>query len=1035
MVGELASTKAPLHTEAEPCAQDASSSSAAPLCADHLCFVPQGDCESESGCETPGEDPGQKSDDLQSNPSESPSKLGQQSEAAHEEEEEGAEEDTFDASAVSLKASTLPSVKEDAKMVRPSVTFLAPAEGKDREKSARNSGTTLYTRGSQVARPSLPGLFKKPEKAGPLSAKQKELEAAESDTPSPSASSFFTPLHRDRDREEEEDSLNRARFSDRSVEELQGKLQEVSRENSPKHAGGGKVSFGNSSHSSGKRASVAVQSLPEMISKSLMTARDELAKQHEVIKTVNQSLDNIQSEASTLHSENRSLKGQVKKLSQHIEALRTSGADPANIGKTSSIPGSGSFHFDPVCSDDTDRSTQQRGHLQPQFGSVRHIEPRDSDSHSDCGNHSNDASKKQNFLTSVPSYQPFQLGVVPSDCNGETGIVTASMDIHAANDQKFEVLKEWKERDREAEGARRTIQITARNKRQRKVHSLNFADAMLETEDDEPKVKSCTERIIVNPNSPKRVCWDMYSLCLVAYDMISIPLQLFDPPENALSMALAWLSRLFWTADLGLTFFTGVLREDGTIEMRVRMIARRYLLTWFVIDVTIVISDWSEVLWMDTTRVGYERIGKASRTFRIVRMIRLLRLIRMRQVVRLLGERIRSERWTIVADMVKIILVICGLAHLIACIWYGIGNADEDRSDSWVEQFGLATKGVGYQYTTSLHWSLSQFAGGMDEVKPYNIGERVFAIFVFLFAFICATVFVSSLTSSMTRLHIIGGQRQQKLSMLRRYLSENNISSRLAIRVARNAQHFLCEQERSIPEANVELIMCVSEALRVELHFEMFSPVYATHLFFMRYTEECPQVMCRVCHCATSMLSLSTMDVVFNAGEIPAQPKMYFLLPGGVMQYVSITGHVSQLPEPTWISEAALWTAWMHLGTLTATRETRLCVLDSRMFMEIVNQFDHPDFDPRTYAAEFVRDLNAGDPSDLPSSEVLTHWATRTDAGSRSNSGSIHNNTNGAPSGFRSFLPRKLRHSADVGTCYSQPMTSQSMTAGKAFSS
>ena len=43
---------------------------------------------------------------------------------------------------------------------------------------------------------------------------------------------------------------------------------------------------------------------------------------------------------------------------------------------------------------------------------------------------------------------------------------------------------------------------------------------------------------------------------------------------------------------------------------------------------------------------------------------------------------------------------------------------------------------VGYIYITALHWSLSQFTGGMDEVRAQNTGERLFAVAAFLQAFV-----------------------------------------------------------------------------------------------------------------------------------------------------------------------------------------------------------------------------------------------------------------------------------------------------------
>lgn len=473
---------------------------------------------------------------------------------------------------------------------------------------------------------------------------------------------------------------------------------------------------------------------------------------------------------------------------------------------------------------------------------------------------------------------------------------------------------------------------------------------------------------IVHPNSFRRASWDFLSLFLVLYDMVVIPLQLFDPPEIVFFTSMTWTTRVFWTLDIPASFVTGYMNPDGTIEARPKKIARKYVSSWFLLDLPIVFIDWLELLWQHGSVMGYARMGKASRTIRLIRMVRLLRLIRMRQVFRLLAERIQSERLIIVADIVKIMMIIVGLGHVIACIWYGIG-AREDEQNTWLEVHKFDKTPLTFRYTTSLHWSLLLFSGGTDEIVPQNTGERVYAIFVFLLAFVMAAVFVSSLTSSMTQLHMLASQQQQKLSVLRRYLHQNGVSNGLALRVMRSAQHAVWEQKRLMPESSVELLLVVSEPLRVELHFELYAPVLAVHPFFAHYMEECPQVMRKVCHHCVGLLLISRGDIIFNAGEIPAHPKMYIIC-SGRMVYREITGKERTLGIGEWISEACLWCPWMHRGLFMGATECRLCLLDARKFQDIVGEFDHTDFDfdPKKYATEFVASLNHShiDVSDMP---------------------------------------------------------------------
>merc|ERR1712050_330613 len=103
-------------------------------------------------------------------------------------------------------------------------------------------------------------------------------------------------------------------------------------------------------------------------------------------------------------------------------------------------------------------------------------------------------------------------------------------------------------------------------------------------------------------------------------------------------------------------------------------------------------------------------------------------------------------------------LMILALSHLLACGWYAVGVPTDDDAETWVtsdidvppEEYGIV-----YSYSTSLHWSLCQLAGGMDEVRPHNTRERIFAIAAFVICFTVAAVTVSRLTASMTQLHML----------------------------------------------------------------------------------------------------------------------------------------------------------------------------------------------------------------------------------------------------------------------------------------
>merc|ERR1719313_3303854 len=101
----------------------------------------------------------------------------------------------------------------------------------------------------------------------------------------------------------------------------------------------------------------------------------------------------------------------------------------------------------------------------------------------------------------------------------------------------------------------------------------------------------------------------------------------------------------------------------------------------------------------------------------------------------------------------------------------------------WIEFHGFEDAPLGYQYLSSLHWTLTQFTPAGMEVYPHNSIERAFAVIVLLFALLFFSSFLSSITSCMTQLRQLNYATNHQFSLLRRFLKERNIAPELSIRI------------------------------------------------------------------------------------------------------------------------------------------------------------------------------------------------------------------------------------------------------------
>jgi len=464
------------------------------------------------------------------------------------------------------------------------------------------------------------------------------------------------------------------------------------------------------------------------------------------------------------------------------------------------------------------------------------------------------------------------------------------------------------------------------------------------------KAKRRLRQSVMSPTAARRICWDIIGLLLVAYDFVVIPLQILEQPNHPINVAMTWVIRLFWTFDILVNFLTGYVSPQGVLEMRHSRVARQYMRTRFSFDGFLVTIDWLEAI-ITAINSGQEEsnVLKVLGILRGIRLMRLVRLAKTKKLSEFLFERIRSEGVMIVAYIFVIMTFLVGLIHVIACIWHGIRTCDMDVPE------GRLTE----SYVEAFHYILSLFAGE-QVLDPRNLLERIFTILVLIFAFVVSAAFVGSLTTAMTRLQVIASKRSKAFVSLNRFLHDYGISRELASRVQRNARHALREQNRYTPEGSVELMALISDPLRVEIHYEVYSPVLMTHPFFHLYNMVNPVAVRNICHSAVDSMLISRGDFVFAESEPPVRPRMYFIV-SGKLEYTPGAQDterllVQDLLPRQWVAEAVLWTRWVHMGSLQAPTECRLASLDAERFAAIMSTF--PSQHGHRYAKKFVETLN-----------------------------------------------------------------------------
>jgi len=509
---------------------------------------------------------------------------------------------------------------------------------------------------------------------------------------------------------------------------------------------------------------------------------------------------------------------------------------------------------------------------------------------------------------------------------------------------------------------------------------------------------------ILSPTSRLRLCWDIITMVLVAHDMAVIPVEMaFETGDNLMSDLLFYPCLLFWSADIPLTFMTGIYRK-GRVETNSCHIAKEYVCTWLLLDVSMVAAIWSEaIIGLENRGVQLGRVGKTLRIVRVVRSMRLLRLVKIRKIIEDLQERVTSEHFHILMNVLKMILIIVCTNHFIACGWWALGVSGPRQGGpgaerSWTSNFGLQDDDLSYQYFTALHWSLTQFTPASMEIFPRSLSERIFAVLVLVFAMIVFSSFVSSITAAMTQLRQLSSSMDKHWVMLRRYLRARNTPTALTVRIMRCVEHQLSHRKDEIPESDVALLQHLSKPLQMELLSHIYAPILMRHPFFRRYGQVDPVAMQHVCHSAVQRISLSTGDNLFT--EACRGEQMFFVRSGRLRYYPSSSysravsntqtqedstslSHRSSgacrktssaalarsaamkliqefiFDKEEWFCESSLWCPWAHWGSMVAMRMAEVIAVNAPIFADISARYRLVASGAQLYATAFVERLNA----------------------------------------------------------------------------
>jgi len=460
---------------------------------------------------------------------------------------------------------------------------------------------------------------------------------------------------------------------------------------------------------------------------------------------------------------------------------------------------------------------------------------------------------------------------------------------------------------------------------------------------------------MVNPSSNLHVAYCWASIVVLCYDLIATPfIVAWDVQIMGVLETFALFSCLFWTLDIALSFFTGYTTGER-LEMRPCRVAKHFLRTWFLPDIIFVAVDWTSLL------VRSDDGDTTSNSLRILRFIKLGKLLRLFVVFRMnklaavvdkFVERTFSANVHI-RVLMRCLLLFVGtlwLNHLMGCAWFAVGRlAPADTGFSWVDVSDIGgdsgmkflESARAYQYITSIHWSMAQFTLGSIEIGCYNSVERLFNIGCLVLGLLFGSTLVSLLSATMVEYQMMRQDQTRKVRELRHYLQENSVSPGLAFLIQQQATERL-RVTKKIQEKDVKALELLSRSLRTELRYEIMHPHISTHPLFHLWTSMDDYMVRGLCMDAIEYTYWRPEDEVFYAGT--STDKAYYLAKGKLVytQYPESSAVEQKIQTPVsqgrWLSEAALWSHWIHVGTTKAHLPSEVLVVPAEGVMHMLKR-------------------------------------------------------------------------------------------------
>jgi hypothetical protein len=347
---------------------------------------------------------------------------------------------------------------------------------------------------------------------------------------------------------------------------------------------------------------------------------------------------------------------------------------------------------------------------------------------------------------------------------------------------------------------------------------------------------------IVHPDNNRLLLWILLGMVFIIYEVFLTPYRLcFNAPAEGPMFAFETVIAVYFISDVFLNFFVSFYNGEGQVIKSHGLIIKSYVKGWFIIDVVASIPiDWIE-MYMNRNAPPTAAEGSGPPPAKMLRLLRALRFLRMARVLRIAKLQALMDRFEqeiegssikmLTFTIVKILVLLNGIAHMAGCFWYLVATTyQEHYGVSWLsEKMPSYPVDEAFLRNTLYLWSyhfamVTMTTVGYGDVSPTNTAELVYTCLLLWVSLVVFSACMGVLMNLISRNYEEGQERRNRLMELAKYMNWRDVPREMRSGM-RKYLNFVWDCTEKIGDMEGQVMDWLSPTLRSKLCVHIFGTV------------------------------------------------------------------------------------------------------------------------------------------------------------------------------------------------------------------